>query len=235
MESDKYFEKNSNYKHRFLKDGCHDERNAHNFLKSCLLTSYTIKGSEFLDLGCGKGGDISKIKHLNVKHYTGIDSSQSSLEVCKERITKTNIPHTFSCDTLWTEHGFGNSVFDTVSCQFAFHYSFNDKETAIKSILNVKNCLKTGGIFMGIMPVCNKSYEKRPFKILGYAEEFMEPTVTIEEFERVMNDHFSKILVDNITDYYNSSKHEHKNLLIRMNASKSKPKSNYIVFVYKKS
>jgi len=46
-------------------------------------------------------------------------------------------------------------MFDIVSCQFAFHYSFESLEQAECTLKNVSDHLKPGGFFIGTMPNSN--------------------------------------------------------------------------------
>ncbi len=46
----------------------------------------------------------------------------------------------------------GSYAFDTVSCQFAFHYCFESEEKARTAFKNVAMYLKEGGYFFGTIP-----------------------------------------------------------------------------------
>lgn len=42
--------------------------------------------------------------------------------------------------------------YDAISCQFAFHYSFSTRESAINAVANVASVLSRGGYFFGTIP-----------------------------------------------------------------------------------
>lgn len=43
-------------------------------------------------------------------------------------------------------------TFDAVSCQFAFHYCFEQKEAVRQALCNVSSCLKQNGLFLVTVP-----------------------------------------------------------------------------------
>lgn len=46
-------------------------------------------------------------------------------------------------------------VLDLVSCQFAFHYSFESLPQAECMLRNAAECLRPGGFFIGTIPDAN--------------------------------------------------------------------------------
>ena len=44
------------------------------------------------------------------------------------------------------------TMFDVVSCQFSFHYSFESYPQAITMLRNAAECLRPGGYFIGTTP-----------------------------------------------------------------------------------
>jgi mRNA (guanine-N7-)-methyltransferase len=42
--------------------------------------------------------------------------------------------------------------FNVISCQFAFHYSFETKERAQLALKNISQLLVSGGMFFGTIP-----------------------------------------------------------------------------------
>ena len=56
-------------------------RNYHNFVKRQVIhkSSYSCIGGSYLDLACGKGGDLGKYMRLGYKNILAIDSSQEEL------------------------------------------------------------------------------------------------------------------------------------------------------------
>ena len=69
-------------------------RSFNNWTKSMLINEYMdkIRRAEgfrgqvsVLDLGCGKGGDLTKWHKAKVDHVVGVDIAATSIEQCKDR------------------------------------------------------------------------------------------------------------------------------------------------------
>ena len=68
---------------------CRELRDYHNFIKTCLIYNYSlpsktskdskIRRKDVLDIGCGRGGDIFKIKIASVLNYVGVDVDYEGL------------------------------------------------------------------------------------------------------------------------------------------------------------
>ena len=236
MNSNEYYQKNANFNKRKLKEGISDERNAHNFIKSTLIKQYVNAKDNILDIGCGKGGDVTKFQRQGITKYTGIDNSKNSLEVCHQRISKTNMKYDLILDTIYSQNGFGENYYDIVSAQFSFHYGFENVEYANQSIANVYKCLKKNGYFIGTIPISETSYEKVKASIVGYNDVFFEPSVSISEFKTKMMEHgFKPILLQGFLDYYKKKSIEEEELLKLMKADVCKPCDHYHVFVFLKT
>lgn len=232
MNPTNYYDKNASFKKRNLIDGTLDERNAHNFIKSVIIKDYVKKDSDVLDLGCGKGGDVLKFKFSNIKSYTGVDISQKSLNVCKERLQKVGIRYKLLNSELWIEKGFGNVCYDVVSSQFSLHYSFECEQKANKTFKEVYNSLKIGGYFIGTIPISETSYQKTSVTIPGYEDVFIEPTVSLETFLDIIKRYKFKIVkFEDFTTFYEDACKKNKKLLEKMKANMFPPKKNYHIFV----
>ncbi|XP_030755092.1 mRNA cap guanine-N7 methyltransferase [Sitophilus oryzae] len=159
-------------------------RNFHNWIKSMLINQYITKIKEHKkqhnppirvhDMCCGKGGDLSKWKKGNITYLICSDIAEVSLEHCRARY-----------DTMKhharRERGGGHNMFsleviagdctkvrlrekysdpsmklDLVSCQFAFHYSFESLPQAENMLRNASECLQPGGYFIGTIPDSNE-------------------------------------------------------------------------------
>lgn len=154
-------------------------RNFNNWIKSMLINEYVVKvrqGKSFgaslrvLDMCCGKGGDLLKWKKANISHLICADIAQVSLEQCRQRyndMMKKNgskdrgFAPIFSaefiqadCTKVRLREKFTDpSVqLDFVSCQFAFHYSFESLPQAECMLRNASESLKPGGYFIGTIP-----------------------------------------------------------------------------------
>lgn len=153
-------------------------RNFHNWIKSMLINEYLTKIKErkkhnaplrVHDMCCGKGGDLLKWRKGGITHLICSDIASVSLEQCKARYndmksrasrdrassniysieyilgdcTKTRLREKFSDPSM---------KLDLVSCQFAFHYSFESLPQAECMLRNASECLQPGGYFIGTIP-----------------------------------------------------------------------------------
>lgn len=170
--------------------------NFHNhWIKKRLLLDRARKHgrSSLFDIGCGKGGDLSKWVDNRYTTVLGVDISEDNIINPNDGIYKrlsenkyydsswlyafvplnagnlinkqsiNSISDDFTRElalNIWNYEKsptpqlqrFNNLVkdkFDVVSCQFAIHYFFKDKEELGNFIVNVKNHLKDGGLFVG--------------------------------------------------------------------------------------
>nr|SVE93664.1 EOG090X07I2 [Scapholeberis mucronata] len=113
-----------------------------------------------LDLGCGKGGDLLKWERGNVHHVICADIAATSIEQCKERYEKMKhrsrpvftaefIAADCSKTNIQDKMKNPDLKLDLVSCQFAFHYSFESLPQAEQMLANVSSNLQPGGYFIG--------------------------------------------------------------------------------------
>ncbi|KAL3283342.1 hypothetical protein HHI36_006490 [Cryptolaemus montrouzieri] len=156
-------------------------RNFHNWIKSMLINEYLtkVKSSKkhnaplrVLDMGCGKGGDLLKWKKGNITHLICSDIASVSLEQCKNRYAdmkersarERNGGNLFSIEyisadcsrsRLREKYSDPSLKLDIVSCQFAFHYSFESLPQAECMLRNAGECLLAGGYFIGTIPDSN--------------------------------------------------------------------------------
>ncbi|XP_060517507.1 mRNA cap guanine-N7 methyltransferase [Cylas formicarius] len=158
-------------------------RNFHNWIKSMLINEYLtyIKSGKkqhnaplrVHDMGCGKGGDLHKWKKGSITHLTCSDIAGISLEQCKARyqdmvnrslkergggnmFSIEYIEGNFTKVRLREKYSDPSMKFDLVSCQFAFHYSFETLPQAECLFRNAGECLQPGGFFIGTMPDSNE-------------------------------------------------------------------------------
>ena len=80
--------------HRNLQDG-RGLKNAHNFIKAVLIKRFVSSKLRILDLGCGQGGDLIKIKYAQPSLYIGIDSSHTAITGAQRRCN--NIRPKYRC------------------------------------------------------------------------------------------------------------------------------------------
>lgn len=226
-----YYNKNANANRRKLMEGTHNEKNAHNFIKCILIKTYVKEEDNVLDLGGGKGGDLSKYYHSKIKNLLIVDNSLESLKICKTRMEKIKINCTLLNKDMWREEGFGKDIFDVVSSQFAFHYAFKNEHFARKTLKNIVECLKLNGYFIGTIPVSETSFDTKIVQIPGYSDTFEEPTVSSQLFEEIVTEYgFVKVLYENFDTYYDSICKTEKLLVEKMKANLHRPLNCYNVF-----
>lgn len=121
-------------------------RRFHNWIKRYLLEKYSNKCINLLDLACGKGGDIHKWVDNNIRHVEGYDIDNKSIEQAKNRYNKViskptskNFEYKFEVKDLSSEIINKANKFDLVTCFFAIHYFYKNKNTLENFIENLKN------------------------------------------------------------------------------------------------
>ena len=86
-----------------------------------------------LDVGCGAGGDLGKWNNLGARSYIGFDASSAGIAELGRRsksfpsLKVSSFNGNFCTQETWDRIPPGKS--DVVSCQFAAHYAFAEKET----------------------------------------------------------------------------------------------------------
>lgn len=157
-------------------------RNFHNWIKSMLINEYLTKiknGKKYNepirvhDMCCGKGGDLLKWRKGNITHLICSDIASVSLDQCKTRyhdmkhrsyrerhsgnIYAIEYIHADCSKVRLREKYLDPSIqLDIVSCQFAFHYSFESLPQAECMMKNAAECLRPGGFFIGTIPDANE-------------------------------------------------------------------------------
>ncbi|KIL68637.1 hypothetical protein M378DRAFT_158475 [Amanita muscaria Koide BX008] len=154
-------------------------KNFNNWVKSVLITRFAHSvlaqssgrgarsgpgraAGKVLDMGCGKGGDMTKWAKARVKEYYGVDIAAMSVEQAHKR-WKTLHPPRFDahfaamdCYTEPLAKGFMPAMlsqpFDVVSMQFCMHYAFETVQKARCMLENVSKHLRSGGVFIGTIP-----------------------------------------------------------------------------------
>ncbi|CAL1703804.1 unnamed protein product [Somion occarium] len=122
-----------------------------------------------LDMGCGKGGDLSKWVKAKIREYVGIDIAEVSIDQARERYSSLRAPK-FSASFAAADcyaHSFSDTLppsmfqavfppagqpFDVVSMQFCMHYAFESEEKARTMLENVSKWMRDGGVFLGTIP-----------------------------------------------------------------------------------
>eukprot|EP01134_Creolimax_fragrantissima_P007829 CFRG7829T1 len=127
-----------------------------NWLKATMIQKYVKEGFCVLDLCCGKGGDLNKWSKARIGRLVGADIAEVSIQHCNQRYgdmrgykPKAEF-HVADCakTRLRDIYSF-QPQFDAVSCQFSFHYCFENESKAKMMMQNAVECLKPGGVFFG--------------------------------------------------------------------------------------
>jgi len=148
-------------------------RNFNNWVKSVLIADTLGKlrqesGNKplsVLDLGSGKGGDLLKWKKGHINHLVCADIAETSVQQCEERhrqnVAKERHQQIYTAEfiaadctreRLKDKYKNPDTMFDLVSCQFAFHYCFESYPQAVMMLRNACECLNVGGYFIGTTP-----------------------------------------------------------------------------------
>lgn len=153
-------------------------RNFNNWIKSMLINEYLTKIKQnknrnspikVLDMCCGKGGDLLKWKKGEINHLICADIADVSIEQCKNRyhelLNRSSNVRGFApiftaefmaadCTKVRLREKYKDVTIqlDLVSCQFAFHYSFETISQAECMLRNASECLRPGGYFIGTIP-----------------------------------------------------------------------------------
>lgn len=79
-------------------------RNFNNWVKGVLIYKYVPQQAAVLDISCGKGGDLFKYHHRNIRSYVGVDIARSSLVDCIQRYND-NAPFKFPMTLIHADVG----------------------------------------------------------------------------------------------------------------------------------
>lgn len=152
-------------------------KNFNNWVKSVLITRFAHpvlqkssvaegrpKGGrgKVLDMGCGKGGDMTKWAKAQIRELFCVDIASVSVEQARGRyegLRNSRFRAQFAALDCYNEplsKAFSPSSlsvpFDVVSMQFCMHYAFETERKARCMLENVAKYLRPGGIFIGTIP-----------------------------------------------------------------------------------
>ncbi|KNZ75424.1 mRNA cap guanine-N7 methyltransferase [Termitomyces sp. J132] len=153
-------------------------KNFNNWVKSVLITRFAHPAlAAVLDMGCGKGGDMTKWAKARVCELVGVDIAAVSIDQARSRWETLRPPkfaatfaaldcytqpltNAFPPDLLGMDPSYGldsdvsltGEPFDVVSMQFCMHYAFETEQKARCMLDNVSRFLRRGGSFIGTIP-----------------------------------------------------------------------------------
>ncbi|XP_065164686.1 mRNA cap guanine-N7 methyltransferase [Atheta coriaria] len=155
-------------------------RNFHNWIKSMQINENLEACKEkkkhnvpirVMDMCCGKGGDLLKWRKGCINHLICTDIAEVSLDQCKTRYQEMKDRRDRTPGQIYSAEYIAADAtkvrlrekykdpsikLDLVSCQFAFHYSFESLPQAECMIRNGAECLQPGGFFFGTIPDANE-------------------------------------------------------------------------------
>jgi len=128
-------------------------RKLHNDTKREIIKDVVqIHGARVLDVGSGRGGDLSKWKMVRAK-LTMIDPDRDSVTEAKER-AKNVYPEANIMVGDISEAPAG--PFEYICFNFSLQYCFKDEDYLKKCIKEISDRLVPGGMFFGVAPDAEK-------------------------------------------------------------------------------
>lgn len=213
-------------------------KNAHNFIKAVLIQRFVPHKSRILDLGCGQGGDLTKLKHSKPSIYVGMDHSPKAISAAQGRCSNLNMRcrcH-FLCADFTTSDWSGYPPYDVVNCQFAIHFAFETLEKANFTMKRIAKYLVDGGCFLGTMPKhtgCSTS-EEVVVRLPGDERECKEYAVQVEDLTRVCTAHgLHLIFMQTFDAFFEHAKEQYPDLMLKMRVEHPPEKDN-LVFCFQK-
>lgn len=137
----------------------YDLRALNNFVKAALINRYTPRGAVVIDLGGGRGGDLSKYSFAGASRVVITDISPNSLDVAENRYSQmaSRNPRMFQLDLVEADSSDPGLIedlpqADIVSAQFHLHYVFDTEERAAQTLKTISDALKPGGHLLLTIP-----------------------------------------------------------------------------------
>ncbi len=129
-------------------------KNFCNFVKTQLINDYVKANDRVLDLCAGKGSDIDKLMKRSISEYVAVDISRNSIEEARRRFQRDYKFKNafFLIADVFGENFLEEEKFDVISCQFAFHYAFENEVRLDYAFKNVSSHLEKGGYFILTLP-----------------------------------------------------------------------------------
>lgn len=212
-------------------------RNTHNFIKSVLIKRFVSRKKKILDLGCGHGGDLLKIKFCEPSLYVGIDSSFNSITAAKSRANSIHLKcrHQFLCCDF-TKKWNTTECYDVINCQFAIHFAFKSSDTATYTLSKISDSLCENGLFIGTIPnhPQSKTFDEVCVELPDDDRVCLEYSVNKTDFIKFCEcENLKLVLIETFQTFYEKIKNEEDDLMNKMKAF-SNPDPNNFVFVFQK-
>lgn len=120
-----------------------------------LINSYTSKGKNLLDIGCGAGLYCEKLYNTGL-NVTGIDISEKAISHAKKQATSKNLNINYICDDVFTVSF--EEKFDIIIILYKTFATFSKAERD-KLLLRLYNLLAEDGILILDVPPVNEFTE----------------------------------------------------------------------------
>lgn len=138
-------------------DVLYNLRMFHNWIKMCLIATYLPLGGTVCDIGCGRGGDLLKVKARRPTQYVGFDIARFALQEATRRAISCGASHycNFILKNVFTEPipaSVESGSFDTAMLHFTIQYACDSTQNLVTCLSNVRCVLKDGGHATIIMP-----------------------------------------------------------------------------------
>ncbi len=212
-------------------------RNSHNFIKSVLIRQYVGTKQKILDLGCGQGGDLLKIKQSHPSLYVGVDIAQKAIQHAQERVRniKMGCRCEFHCIDFTTT-AWPHKDFDIVNCQFSIHFIFETPAKAEFVLNAIAKSLKPNGYFVGTVPHHpeHNTFDKIVVQLPDDTRPCKEYVVQMKDLiELCSRFGLAHVMSERFDAYFEQACHTESQLRLKMNATIN-PDPNNFVFVFQK-
>jgi mRNA (guanine-N7-)-methyltransferase len=124
----------------------------HNAIKRRLIRYFAFRASRYLDVACGRGGDLLKWRDAHIRHVRGIDISPMEIREARRRCECASLTRAEFSVCADAADFIDPEPYDVVACMFAIHYFFESEERADRFLQMVSINLKPGGVFIGTFP-----------------------------------------------------------------------------------
>lgn len=142
----------------------------HNDVKRRLIDIFARGAPRYLDVACGRGGDVAKWIRAGVGFVRGIDVSPAEIEEARRRYAAVRPPPRKTTCVFEVVHSPAwfleaspaaasvsspatTARYDVVACMFAVHYFFESRDLARSFFSYVASVLEPGtGLFIGTFP-----------------------------------------------------------------------------------
>jgi len=123
-------------------------RKTHNSIKRELITSHVSGGTNVLDLGCGRGGDLHKWKTVGANVFM-IDPCEASVNDAKKRQKSLGTRYQFKVGDVLSAP---RKEYDVVCSNFSIQYVFKNRNYMRRCLNAIVQRLRVGGKFIGCVP-----------------------------------------------------------------------------------